>query len=213
MAVEQCHCFQKVWSCYRTLFITFSIYLYIFLTEIETVTTAQTVYHEVRGRAGWRGLGWTPTSQRQVCKKSRRAFQLITTSILKIKRRKFGDLDVSSLTGQKTKQSLPRRTSHWYSKSHCLEKGIYIFCIFPLLLIIFIFIIIIYLKKEFKVNISFIALGPSIPKLLRLGKSLEVPTSFIKPTSLVTSNQMDMDSQLVITERYYFRNFLSSIFY
>ena len=148
------------------------------------------------------------------------------------KRGKIGDRDVMSLKHWITKQSflvptnqellsvlclhpaapslLPRRTLVLHKS---LEKGIYIFGIFLLILIIFIFIITILLKKEFKFNISFIALGASIPKLslLRLEKSFEVPTSFIKPKPLVTSNQMGMDSQIVIAERYYFRNFLSLI--
>ena len=38
-------------------------------------------------------------------------------------------------------------------------------------------------------------------------KSREIPPSFIKPKSLVNSNQMDMDAQVVIAERYYFCNF------
>ena len=38
-------------------------------------------------------------------------------------------------------------------------------------------------------------------------KSREIPASFIKPKSLVNADQMDMDAQLVIAERYYFHHF------
>ena len=43
-------------------------------------------------------------------------------------------------------------------------------------------------------------------------KSREIPASFIKPKSLVTPNQKDMDFQLVIAERYYFHYFFIDFF-